>query len=135
LISLLAAIPQATSISLESIIVPQCWRLNAFETVDEVKTVIRRTRVPVILTEVTLPDGTWRDLLHATEDLRPRPILIVTCKSPDDRLWAEALSCGAYDVLAQPFDPCEVNHVIRSAWRTWETAVSCFDDEKTSALR
>jgi DNA-binding NtrC family response regulator len=135
MISILAAMPRPAAISLKRIVVRERWRLNTFETVAGVKAFIRRTRVPVMLTEATLPDGTWRDLLQATEDLRPRPLVIITCKSPDHRLWAEALSCGAYDVLAQPFDIREVNYVISSAWRSWETAVNCFDHDKTYALR
>jgi hypothetical protein len=38
----------------------------------------------------------------------------------DDRLWAEALNLGAYEVLVQPFDPEEVTRVVFSAWRNWE---------------
>jgi len=47
------------------------------------------------------------------------PFLVVTSRLADDRLWAEALNLGAYDVLAKPFDKTEVNRIVRSAWLRW----------------
>ena len=44
------------------------------------------------------------------------PLLIVTSRFADERLWAEALNVGAYDVLAKPFERDEVNRVLTSAW-------------------
>ena len=37
----------------------------------------------------------------------------------DERLWAEALNLGAYDVLAKPFDRTEVMRVVSMAWMHW----------------
>jgi hypothetical protein len=34
-------------------------------------------------------------------------------------MWAEVLNLGAYDVLAQPFDPAEVFRVLTAAWQNW----------------
>jgi DNA-binding response OmpR family regulator len=45
------------------------------------------------------------------------PTLIVTSRLADDELWAEVLNLGAYDVLAQPFDPDEVYRVVFLAWQ------------------
>src|SRR5687768_18208187 len=59
--------------------------------------------LPVILCEETLPDGTWKDLLQMTQKLSDSPKLIVTSQCADDRLWAEVLNLGAYDVLQRPF--------------------------------
>jgi FixJ family two-component response regulator len=47
------------------------------------------------------------------------PSLIVTSRLADDRLWAEALNLGAWDVLAKPFHVTEVIRSIRSAWQHW----------------
>ena len=48
------------------------------------------------------------------------PMLIVTSRTADDRLWAEALNLGAYDVLAKPFDQSEVTRVVSLAWLHWK---------------
>jgi len=36
----------------------------------------------------------------------------VTSRLADERLWAEALNLGAYDVLAKPFDSTEAMRVV-----------------------
>ena len=36
-----------------------------------------------------------------------------------ERLWAEALNLGAYDVLAKPYDPTEVVRSVSLAWLQW----------------
>jgi DNA-binding NtrC family response regulator len=71
---------------------------------------------PVILCDETLPDGTWRDLLHLTQKLSPPHNVIVISNCPDDRLWAEVLNSGAYDVLQRPFRDQEVFRTVGLAW-------------------
>ena len=46
-----------------------------------------------------------------------RPALIVVARVGDERLWAEVLNLGGYDVLAKPLDPAEVDYVISAACR------------------
>jgi DNA-binding NarL/FixJ family response regulator len=116
-ISVVAAVSGRAATSLQRLVTHEHCRLIALTTVAGVVRLIRRVRPSVILTEASLPDGTWRDVLDATEHLWPRPLVIITCEKPDQRLWADVLSCGAYDVLAQPFDQFEVAQVINSAAR------------------
>jgi len=40
------------------------------------------------------------------------PLLIVTSRLADERLWAEVLNLGAHDVLAKPFNAEEVVRVL-----------------------
>jgi FixJ family two-component response regulator len=47
------------------------------------------------------------------------PLLIVTSRLADARLWAEALNLGAYDVLAKPFDATQVIRIVGLAWQHW----------------
>jgi DNA-binding response OmpR family regulator len=44
----------------------------------------------------------------------------VTSRLADDRLWAEVLNIGGYDVLAKPFVPAEVFRTISLAWLNWK---------------
>ena len=69
----------------------------------------------VILTEATLPDGTWRDVLDMARRVTPGPEVIVTDASADARFWAEALNLGAYDLIAQPFATAEVQRILSYA--------------------
>jgi DNA-binding response OmpR family regulator len=66
-----------------------------------------------------LPPGSWKDVLEQVTILPDPPSLIVTSRLADERLWAEALNLGAYDVLAKPFDSAEAMRVIGAAWRAW----------------
>jgi len=72
-----------------------------------------------ILTEASLPDGKWLDLLHLVRQCPHSPQVVVTSPQADARLWAEALNLGVYDVLAQPFYEFEVRRILSNAcaWR------------------
>jgi DNA-binding NtrC family response regulator len=59
-----------------------------------------------------LPDGSWRDVLDLARQTQPRSEVIVTHPFADSRFWAEALSLGAYDLLAQPFYASEVQRIV-----------------------
>jgi DNA-binding response OmpR family regulator len=63
-----------------------------------------------------LMSGTWLDILENIKHLPNTPSLIVTSRLADERLWAEVLNLGAWDVLAKPFDRSEVICSMRSAW-------------------
>ncbi len=76
-------------------------------------------RFPVVVCERDLSPGSWKDLLEQTVLLPDPPLLIVTSKFADERLWAEALNLGAYDVLAKPFNCHEACRVVDSAWGYW----------------
>ena len=67
----------------------------------------------VVLTEATLEDGTWLDVLQLALSLDTE--LVVTHPWADARFWAEAINLGAYDLLAQPFSGTEVQRVLSSA--------------------
>ncbi len=75
---------------------------------------LRRKTYAAILTECRLPDGCWKDVLDFVERT-VRCQVVVTDRLADDVLWADVLSLGAYDFLAQPFDPDEVRRILTNA--------------------
>lgn len=104
--------------SLEHIFGHTAWVLDSAKTLREAYAKLAEaTEVgasPILLCEEVLPDGSWKDLLHRL----PSPgHLIVTSNNADDRLWAEVLNLGAYDVLAKPFRSTEVFRTVGIAWR------------------
>ncbi len=73
----------------------------------------------VVIAAQDLPDGCWKDLLDSLACFTPSPNLIVTSRVADERLWAEVLNHGGYDVLLTPFEPEEVLRVSTGAWLAW----------------
>jgi DNA-binding NtrC family response regulator len=56
----------------------------------------------VVITELALTDGNWRDLVERIRSLgTPIPIVIVTSASTAE-LWWDALECGVEDILVAP---------------------------------
>ena len=73
----------------------------------------------IILIDADLPGG-WKIFLQDVQARAHPPALIVIARVGDERLWAEVLNLGGYDVLAKPLDPAEVDYVISAACRHWE---------------
>lgn len=71
----------------------------------------------LIVTDSTLPDGSWMDILALAEAVSPEVQVVVTDPHADEALWAEVLYHGAFDVLAQPLEENEVVRVCGSAVR------------------
>lgn len=120
-VSLLAVLPDPTDRdSFRAIIRHSNWRLHFAKTYEEARAALRGADAGPILTECCLPGGFgWRDLLHLGTAIDTPPPIIVTDRLADERLWAEVLNEGGYDVLAKPFESKEVFHVVGCAWRTW----------------
>lgn len=87
------------------------WVTNCAEAI----AMLHARTIPVVLCELHLPDGNWQTLLAPINSLAEQISLIVTARLADERLWAEALNLGAYDVLAKPFDGGEVVRVVAYA--------------------
>jgi DNA-binding NtrC family response regulator len=98
------------------------WDFSWWTSCAETVATLREEIVPVVVVcECDMPDGRWQTLLAELPLLREPPLLIFTSRRADERLWAEAVNLGAYDVLGKPFDPAEVVHVISSAFRAWHS--------------
>ena len=101
------------------------WTLRPCATVESAIAALCQARIPLVVTERDLAPGSWRDILENILLLPDPPFMIVTSRLADERLWAEALNLGAYNVLAKPFDAAEVVHVLGSAWRHWTDLHDC----------
>ena len=109
--------------ALRVIIVHSKWKLRFEEGLRDLRHVLDDADVGVVLSDCALPDGhsSWKDLLRVVEAAPPARPLIVTDRVADERLWAEVLNLGAYDLLAKPFQPEEVFHAISLAWQSWRS--------------
>ena len=98
------------------------WKVQGAWTASEGLKMIRRDHgeISVVICEHSLPDGDWRFLLTQMDKMAMRPSLIVSSRLADERLWADVLSFGAFDLLlGAPFEPDEVLRVTESAWSAW----------------
>jgi DNA-binding NtrC family response regulator len=95
------------------------FSVNSCSTLASGLAALRKRQFEVVICERDLPPGSWKDVLEQVTILPDPPSLIVTSRLADERLWAEALNLGAYDVLAKPFDSMEAMRVVGAAWRAW----------------
>jgi DNA-binding NtrC family response regulator len=72
----------------------------------------------VVVTDLSLPDGNWSDVLRWTVDRRHQANVVVRTPIADEYLWAEVLWRGGYDLLVSPYGPEEIRRVIEGAWRS-----------------
>jgi DNA-binding NtrC family response regulator len=79
----------------------------------------------VLIVHETAEGGGWRDLVAEVADMRLALPVVLASAKPDERLWVDALSAGAYDVLEVPFHPAETSRVLLTAARQRNHAASC----------
>jgi DNA-binding response OmpR family regulator len=96
------------------------WQQYEARTQRESFEFLRKNVTPVVICESELPDGTWQDVLSQFGRMQYPPMLVVTSRMADDRLWSEVLNLGAYNVLAKPLNMKEVFHVAGMAWMAWK---------------
>jgi len=116
---LFVGIAESDGLSLDKILLDSNWRSHGVGNCQEAIEFLGQHHVPVVLTARKLPDGSWRELLSGMAGLSAPPNLIVSSRLADDRLWAEVLNLGGYDVLATPFEAEEVLRVTLAARHNW----------------
>jgi len=121
-LSSLAISPSVEDLSfLESKFKEAHWRLYTAGTYREALAELSKKRVPMVFSECQLPDGNWKDVLSRLAAMHERPRLIVFSRNVDDRLWAEVLNLGGFDLLEAPFREAELVFAIGSAWLDWKS--------------
>jgi len=120
IVSVLCVSPLAEDyFSLQAVFNHSKWQLHKTDSPASALAVIRRREIGVVICERDLSPGTWIDMLEELRPLQNAPPLIVTSRLADERLWAEALNLGAYDVLAKPFERKELVRSVSLAWLHW----------------
>ena len=109
------------------------WVINAHDFNGFVN-LFRTREFAAVVCEDTLPDGDWTDVLEALPG-PDAPVLIVTSRLADERLWSEVLHRGGYDVLAQPFDRREVERVMELSRHQYQGRAGARRPGRTAAKR
>lgn len=106
--------------TLRAILTQPAFRLRLARNLEQAAPLIASGKYPVVLVECTIGHHCWKDAwkLIQNSSLYPPPRLLVA--APDDeRLWAEIINLGAFDLLVKPFHQEEVRWVVTDAWEQW----------------
>ncbi|MFB3829628.1 MAG: two-component system response regulator [Bryobacteraceae bacterium] len=93
------------------------WKLIETESCTKTLVELKRHPVDLVIADRDVAGGGWRILLGAVTRMPSGPPLIVTSRLADERLWAQVLHEGGYDILVQPFEREEVVRVVSAATR------------------
>jgi DNA-binding response OmpR family regulator len=126
-IAILAVLTDRQDTDLQRVIAHTRWQLKVVHSVAEAVDAISTFPVSVVLCDRQLDDGDWLDIVSATDNVNPHPPTIVLSDRHDDRLWAEVLNCGGYDVLLRPLNAREVYSLVPMAWRRWRRAATAIN--------
>lgn len=96
------------------------WKLETVANSRSAWAAIRSARISLVVCGCDSQPELWKEMLGKFALLVNPPLLIVTSRLADDRLWVEALNLGAYDVLAKPYDSSEVVRTFSCAWLRWQ---------------
>jgi DNA-binding NtrC family response regulator len=95
------------------------WHVQPEPSIQAVLAAIEREPIAIVICDRDWAADDWKSLLDHFARLSRPPMLIVTSRLADDRLWAEALNLGAYDVIAKPFEASEVVRIAGLACAHW----------------
>lgn len=105
---------------LEQLLCCDNWAIYAAYTQSSALSLMRAYEIPLVLCDADAAPTAWKELLQSIADLPGPPLLIVASRLADERLWAEALNLGAYDVVAKPLNGAALSHVLGQAWLHWK---------------
>jgi DNA-binding NtrC family response regulator len=117
-VRVLAVSPHDTDLAvLSRILSHSAWTFLSAKGVGQARKLLQNHHVNVVLSERRLPDGDWKAILKLTTEMQEPAQLVVLSSDGDERLWAEVLNIGAWDILMKPFHPKEVYRTIHAAWQ------------------
>ena len=109
-------------LSLEPILSPCEWVVIWTRTCAEAVAAVRRTAAPIVLCDERFADGEWKDIWNELGKNPCPPEFILASRLADERLWAELLNLGGYNLLTKPFRAEEVIRTIHGALTEWQRA-------------
>jgi len=90
-------------------------QIHSANTLGNAKARLQATKARVMLTDVTFERGGWEDAVRMAARLSFRAALVLVSPFADQRLWIDALECGAYDLILEPFHAEELSWILENA--------------------
>ncbi len=88
------------------------FRVWVASSMEAALSVLERTAVDLVLSDIRMPDRGGMDLLRYLRDHHPDLPVVLLSAFGDEHLWVEALSSGAVDLIPKPFKKQEIIDVI-----------------------
>ena len=112
----LVAFSDAEHSEILAVILGHCGVIPVFcSSLNEAKTLLGRESIRLVFCEQQLTGRSFRDLLQATSNLRPRLPLVVFSRRDDSKLYSEAIQLGAADCVGPPFHHRQIEGIVHNA--------------------
>jgi DNA-binding response OmpR family regulator len=102
----------------ETLAVQANWRIHHARDMGCAVSLLGKRIFRAVICDADQSGDLWRDILSVTADGTTQPRVIVMSRLADERLWAEVLNLGAYDLLVKPLDSAEARRVLTLATAT-----------------
>src|SRR5579872_6285939 len=89
-------------------------RMHRAESLEEADFLLTVTDATAFLSDVTFPDGTWRDALGMSAELHPLTPLVVIADPIDHPFLSDTYARGACGILWKPIDFADATRAIRT---------------------
>jgi DNA-binding NtrC family response regulator len=100
----------------ERILLNQGMRTRHVHTCSEATTALREPGQPaLVLTDASLPDGTWADVITAARIPPTTLPVIVVSRFVDIKFYCHVMESGAYDFVVPPLTSADLDYIVRGA--------------------
>jgi two-component system, NtrC family, response regulator PilR len=91
------------------------YRVDAAESATRARELISRGSYDLVISDISMPDGSGVDVLRTARETQPDCIVILITAYASTESAIEALKLGAYDYIIKPFDVEELRIVLKNA--------------------
>src|SRR3972149_5925154 len=113
---ILLVMPKARRDRILSVLSDNAIDVSAAEGVAEAQEKLAGARkYDLAFVDSELPDGSWRDVLQFVAATHSDCQMVVCSRCGDERLWAEVIQCGAFDLVPEPLEKQEILRIMHSA--------------------
>jgi DNA-binding NtrC family response regulator len=78
------------------------WSVVAARLCSEAEVALRANAPGIVITQDTLPDGTWREVFQSAAAIDPDAVRVVCSGRSTLRLWMDVFSQGGSELLPEP---------------------------------
>jgi hypothetical protein len=100
--SILIVAPQQAAAPLVLQCTSRGWSAFAVGRCSEVAAALQARSPGIVLTQDTLADGTWRDVLRDAATIRPEAVRVVCSGQCTLPLWMDVFAFGGHELLPEP---------------------------------
>ncbi len=109
------------------------YTVHHASTLADAISILGKSQVAVVVTERTLPDGSWVGVLANSNSPSNSPLVIVFTDPVDATFWAQAFNLGAFDFLHPPLAEAIVARAITLASLRWSRTVREVDTQSANS--